>query len=677
MSYKRAPRSALLALAGLAVSPLLCVGTTLLAARSVAEEAGVQVLTRGPVHEAFAAASMSGSKAGIVVTRAPYEPITEMPPDQRPDGDDVAWIPGYWSWDDDRNDYIWVSGVWRDLPPGRQWVPGYWATVNGGSQWISGFWGDVVEAEVTYLPPPPEPLDVGPSSPQPGPGTSWAPGCWIWQQTRYDWQPGYWVSPQPQWVWSPAHYTWTPRGHIYVPGYWDHDLGHRGVIFAPVYYDRPVYTQPNYYYSPSVIIDLAVMATLMFVQPRSHHYYFGDYYDRRYEDRGYYPWHSRQASRFGYDPLFLQYRAEQLRHDRDWDIHVEDLYRHRQDHAEYRPPQTLALQINLINQGRSDGRERLEIGRNLADAIVNRTQPQRFAPVGADERDRIANRGREVRKLQTERATLESVPAAIERSGGDGPTAAPTRVRMPRSPVAARTEDGGGRIKTPPPSPAIPAAKPAERLPAGNSRPDVTSPTRQIPGQLDQPETRGQRRDSVGNTPGPVIAPRQNRSAPPERTTAPKPRVEQPRENARSPKSDSTSESRETKVRPDITTPTRQTPVQLDQPETRGQRGDSNEKKPGPVIAPRQNRSAPPQSTVAPNPRVEQPRENARSPKSESTTVAPRQSQVRPPAARVESMPKREPFKAKRPKSSEKREQVKPKRSPVAPRANTSTNTER
>jgi hypothetical protein len=419
------------------------------------------------------------------------------------------------------------------------------------------------------------------------------------------------------------------------------------------------------------------MATLMFVQPRSHHYYFGDYYDRRYEDRGYYPWHSRQASRFGYDPLFLQYRAEQLRHDRDWDIHVEDLYRHRQDHAEYRPPQTLALQINLINQGRSDGRERLEIGRNLADAIVNRTQPQRFAPVGADERDRIANRGREVRKLQTERATLESVPAAIERSGGDGPTAAPTRVRMPRSPVAARTEDGGGRIKTPPPSPAIPAAKPAERLPAGNSRPDVTSPTRQIPGQLDQPETRGQRRDSVGNTPGPVIAPRQNRSAPPERTTAPKPRVEQPRENARSPKSDSTSESRETKVRPDITTPTRQTPVQLDQPETRGQRGDSNEKKPGPVIAPRQNRSAPPQSTVAPNPRVEQPRENARSPKSESTTVAPRQSQVRPPAARVESMPKREPFKAKRPKSSEKREQVKPKRSPVAPRANTSTNTER
>ncbi len=590
-----AAQSTLLYMAGIVISPLLCLAAVTVVARCPAQEAGVQVLTRGPVHEAFAAASMSGGQAGIVISRAPYEPVTEMPPDQRPEGDDIAWIPGYWSWDDDRNDFIWVSGVWRDLPPGCQWVPGYWATVNGGSQWISGFWGDVVEAEVTYLPPPPEPLEVGPSSPQPGPGTSWAPGCWIWQQSRYDWQPGYWVTPQPQWVWSPAHYTWTPRGHIYVPGYWDHDLGHRGVIFAPVYYDRPVYTRPNYYYSPTVIIDLAVIATLMFVQPRSHQYYFGDYYDRRYEDRGYYPWHSRQASRYGYDPLFVQYRSEQLRHDRDWDIHVEDLYRHRQEHAEYRPPQTLALQINLINQGRTDGRENVVIGRNLREVVENRSQTQRFAPVGTDERGRYESRGREVRKLQTERATLESATTATVRTGGDGPTAEPARVRMPRSPVAARPQEGGGRTKTPPPSPAIPAATTAERrVPAGNSRPDIT-------------------------------------------------------------------------------TPTRQTPVQLDQPETRGQRPARDENAPKPVIAPRENRSVPPQSTAAPKPRVAQPRENARSPKTESTTVAPRQSQVRPPADRVESKPQREPFKAKRPQSTEKREQVKPRRSPVAPRNNTAT----
>ena len=47
-------------------------------------------------------------------------------------GDNVVWIPGYWSWDDSRNDFLWVSGIWRNLPPGRQWVPGYWSEAAGG-----------------------------------------------------------------------------------------------------------------------------------------------------------------------------------------------------------------------------------------------------------------------------------------------------------------------------------------------------------------------------------------------------------------------------------------------------------------------------------------------------------------------------------------------------------------
>ncbi|MFH1748080.1 MAG: hypothetical protein ABIG44_13675 [Planctomycetota bacterium] len=41
-----------------------------------------------------------------------------MPPDQRPESADVTWIPGYTAWDDERNDYVWVSGVWR-APPAR------------------------------------------------------------------------------------------------------------------------------------------------------------------------------------------------------------------------------------------------------------------------------------------------------------------------------------------------------------------------------------------------------------------------------------------------------------------------------------------------------------------------------------------------------------------------------
>ena len=87
---------------------------------------GVEVLTRGPVHEAFAETITFDPEPGIVAPKAPPAAIEEVPPQQRPEGTNVTWIPGYWGWDDERNDFLWVSGIWRALPPGRQWVPGYW-----------------------------------------------------------------------------------------------------------------------------------------------------------------------------------------------------------------------------------------------------------------------------------------------------------------------------------------------------------------------------------------------------------------------------------------------------------------------------------------------------------------------------------------------------------------------
>src|SRR5947209_531058 len=73
---------------------------------------GGEVLTRGVVHEAFADLPPLAPEPGIVVSKAPPGPIDEIPPDVKPEGD-VVWIPGYWAWDDDRSDFIWVSGIWR------------------------------------------------------------------------------------------------------------------------------------------------------------------------------------------------------------------------------------------------------------------------------------------------------------------------------------------------------------------------------------------------------------------------------------------------------------------------------------------------------------------------------------------------------------------------------------
>src|SRR5262249_51808218 len=119
------------------------------------QQQGVEVLGRGPVHEAFAEPDTANPRPNPIVPKKPPDPVEEIPPDQKPEGNNVQWIPGYWAWDDESADFIWVSGLWRDVPPGRQWVPGHWAEVEGGWQWVSGFWGDVQQTEVEYLPPPP------------------------------------------------------------------------------------------------------------------------------------------------------------------------------------------------------------------------------------------------------------------------------------------------------------------------------------------------------------------------------------------------------------------------------------------------------------------------------------------------------------------------------------------
>ena len=91
-----------------------------------------EVLTRGPVHEAFAEPVSLQYQEGLVAPTQPPENIEEIPPADRPAGDQFVWVPGYWSWDGDRNNYIWVSACWRAVPPNMSWVPGYWNPLRQG-----------------------------------------------------------------------------------------------------------------------------------------------------------------------------------------------------------------------------------------------------------------------------------------------------------------------------------------------------------------------------------------------------------------------------------------------------------------------------------------------------------------------------------------------------------------
>jgi hypothetical protein len=407
-----------------------------------------QVLTRGPVHEAFAGTVTFDPEPGIVVTVAPPNPIEEVPPDQRPEGMNVAWIPGYTAWDDERNDYLWVSGVWRAPPPGRQWVPGYWGRSSQGFQWTAGYWGDARGNEVEYLPEPPENAEVGPSVIAPSPDHNWIPGCWIWHHGRYVWRPGYWVSVYSDWDWIPGHYTWSPRGYVFVDGYWDYSIARRGVLFAPVYFNAGVYARRDYYYSPATVISLNVFSDHLFVRQRYHHYYFGDYYDARYSDAGFYSRFAFQSSRSGYDPIYAHQRWKH-RQDRDWEVRVNAEFRHRRDHVEARPPRTLSAQVTLNATGRTSTERSLLVAASFDQFAKSKESPIRFQAVDSAEMHDLVQRGKEVRRFRQERQLLETGSESASREKSSA-RAEPVKLKLPKSAIVARQIDELGKAHAPP-----------------------------------------------------------------------------------------------------------------------------------------------------------------------------------------------------------------------------------
>jgi hypothetical protein len=376
---------------------------------------GMEVLTRGPIHEAFAEVSVDQRQPGVVVSRPVPEPINEIPPEFRPEGANVAWIPGYWSWDEEQNDFIWVSGIWRDIPPGRQWVAGYWTQVAGGSQYVSGFWRSNEQAETVYLPPPPQPLESSPSSPALSPSHVWINGSWVWYQNGYAWQGGYWLDPRPNMIWIPAHYVWTPRGYVFVRGYWDYHLERRGVLFAPRYYSRPIYRNHGYFYSPRIVLDIDAVFLSLFIRWDSRHYYFGDYHGAHYERRGFHPWYSKRATRYGYDPYYRSYRQHRLIKDRAWENNYHRQFQYRRDHKEARPPRIYRPQMNQ-NFEKSRRPADAIIGRRLDDVVVKRDQPVKFKRLPPDYKRVFSSQDGTSNKFQTERRTLETRPTGQEKS---------------------------------------------------------------------------------------------------------------------------------------------------------------------------------------------------------------------------------------------------------------------
>ncbi len=275
-----------------------------------------EFLTRGQLHEAYAAPHQDNPAPNLLVDRQPPENIEELAPEYQPDGANVQWIPGYWAWDTELDDFIWVSGVWRDVPAERSWEPGYWSSEDDGFRWIAGYWAIEQTEPLNYLPTPPLSVDQGPVIEAPSQDHFYIPGNWEYQQSRYLWRPGYWCPSVENRIWIPARYIWTPSGCVYTPGYWDYVLAQRGTCFAPVYYRSPIYLNRSYRYSPSCRIRTGFgFMVHLFVRQDCGRYFYGDWYGQRHRGVAYRPWHERHSHCRNYDPLLSYYGRSHVRYN--------------------------------------------------------------------------------------------------------------------------------------------------------------------------------------------------------------------------------------------------------------------------------------------------------------------------------------------------------------------------
>jgi hypothetical protein len=301
----------------------------------------VEVQTRGPVHEAFAQPVDPNAQPEPLVNTQPPDAVPEEPPEQRPEGANVQWLPGYWAWDADRHEFLWVSGVYRDAPPGTTFEPGYWTQEGEAWRWVPGYWTAASQAQQSYYPPPPASVEVGPSLPAPDDNSVYAPGYWVYQETRYVWRPGCWLAARSGMVWVPPHYVWTPAGYVFVPGYWDYPLERRGLLFAPVIFRRPLWADPAYRYRPAYVVECRPLLESLFVGPVATHYYYGDYFAAAGRRGGFQLWIDFGPRRF--DPLYSYYRFEHRR-DPAWLPALQRVYADRVAGRAPLPPRTLVQQ---------------------------------------------------------------------------------------------------------------------------------------------------------------------------------------------------------------------------------------------------------------------------------------------------------------------------------------------
>lgn len=350
---------------------------------------GIQIENQGPVHEAFANPGdpVRGKAEGNTAPKAPPPRVPELPPEDKPTGDNVTWIPGYWQFDNEKKDFIWVSGFWRNAPPGRSWSAGEWRVENGQNRYIPGYWKPTNENSWRVdLPEPPQTVESGPNIPAPHKDAQWIPGQWVHRNENYVWQPGYWGEVENNMMWMPGQYNYTGSGYRYVTGYWDYCFEDRGLLYAPVYFSRPLWLNAGWNYTPCYSINVGLgggwawgfggFYNNLYVGAGYGGFWFGNYGGWGGWGGGYRPWCWNGNNRYG-NPAYNHY-CWLNRNNPNWNNNLRQGYAARSMGVVPGPGRNVAG-LSGGNRGRGFNQNTLNGATNLVSRVGGERAGQQFA----------------------------------------------------------------------------------------------------------------------------------------------------------------------------------------------------------------------------------------------------------------------------------------------------------
>jgi len=289
----------------------------------------------------------------------------------------------------------------------------------------------------------------------------------------------------------------TPRGFIFSPGHWDHDLENRGVLFTPAYFPPAVRLRAGFVFSPGICVDLGMLTLNLFVYPRYNHYYFGDYFDDTYSRMGIFPWFKCQSVHTWYDPLFVYDRWHSRNTEPNWARQQAREFQLRHDHADLRPARTYTEFEGRMDRMPAAKRPERALVQSVKVFAASQSTSVKFERITAGERQQIAVKSSDVRNLREQRNHWEA-PAAQPvpaRPPVSQPALKPGREVKPAigasRPEVRVTQPEHVVLPNPPIAPRSPPSRYIEKIAPGRPAQENSRPETKANPKVPNPESRG------------------------------------------------------------------------------------------------------------------------------------------------------------------------------------------